>query len=116
MPFCETGSQSGSTVDPAWPDPEARDDGQAVDEVEALRPLTVESARRVLGVAAASTREQIRAAYRKLANRYHPDRMVRAGVREQKLASAHMASINEAYRLLCAKRRDDAERADSPAA
>lgn len=77
------------------------DDQHAVDEVM-VGSLTLESARRLLGVAATSTREQIRAAYRKMASRYHPDRMARGVAHEQKLASDRMASINEAYRLLCA--------------
>jgi DnaJ-domain-containing protein 1 len=85
------------------------DDRQAVDEVIAV-PLSLESARRLLGVVATSSQEQIRAAYRKMASRYHPDRMARSAPREQKLAGDRMASINEAYHLLCTdlsgRRRD----------
>jgi DnaJ-domain-containing protein 1 len=70
---------------------------------ESFGPLTVESACHLLGVTTASTRDQIRAAYRKMASRYHPDRLARNGAREQKQASDRMASINEAYSLLCAE-------------
>ena len=77
---------------------EQEDDWREADEVG--YPLTPESACRVLGVAVTSTREQIRAAYRKMAGRYHPDRLAQSEAREQKLASDRMASINEAYRLL----------------
>lgn len=115
-PWVVAGAES--SVEGAWPLREARaeeasmayrrrqggeesDDWQAADEVEIVCPLTLESACRVLGVAVTSTREQIRAAYRKMASRYHPDRLARSGAREQKLASDRMASVNEAYRLLC---------------
>ena len=77
------------------------DDWGAVNNAEPAGSLTFESACRLLGVSAASTREQVRAAYRRLASRYHPDRLSRAGAHQLKLASDRMASINEAYRLLC---------------
>lgn len=80
---------------------EQRDDRQAEEEVEIAGPLTLESACRALGVAPESTREQIRAAYRQMAGRYHPDRLARSGAREQKQASDRMALINVAYRMLC---------------
>jgi DnaJ-class molecular chaperone len=73
-------------------------------------PLTLESARRLLGVGATSTQEQIRVAYRQMASRYHPDRLAQGAPSEQKLASDRMASINEAYHLLrtdlAARQRD----------
>jgi hypothetical protein len=73
------------------------------EENEALvpGPFTFQSARRLLGVTATSTRDEIRAAYRKMASRYHPDRLAAAGVGDSQFASDRMASINEAYRLLC---------------
>lgn len=74
----------------------------AGDEAEMAYPLTLESARQVLGVAATSTREQIKGAYRRMASRYHPDRLAQVGARAQKAAGDRMASINEAYRLLSA--------------
>jgi DnaJ-domain-containing protein 1 len=77
-----------------------KEDRQVVDEA-IVGPITLESARRLLCVAATSTREQIRDAYRKMANRYHPDRLAQSAPHAQKLASDRMASINEAYQLLC---------------
>jgi DnaJ-domain-containing protein 1 len=68
-------------------------------------PLTLESARRLLGIAGSSTREQIKIAYRQMASRYHPDRLRHATAREQQLATDRMATINEAYRLLSAETR-----------
>ena len=68
--------------------------------------LTLERARRILGVAADSTRDQIKAAYRQLASRYHPDRHTAESDEQRRLATERMASINEAYRLLCALQPD----------
>ena len=63
--------------------------------------LTVERARRILGVAANSTRGQVKAAYRQLAGRYHPDHHAAQSDDERRLATDCMAAVNEAYRLLC---------------
>ncbi|HEX4068114.1 MAG TPA: J domain-containing protein [Acidobacteriaceae bacterium] len=101
-PLREARAEQSLTMDLSWQGDEEDDDGYAADEAEIVCPNTFESACRVLGVTATSTRGQIRAAYRRMASRYHPDRLVRGGPREQQLASDRMASINEAYRLLCA--------------
>jgi DnaJ family protein C protein 3 len=52
---------------------------------------------RLLGVNAGSTREQVRAAYRRMASQWHPDRRTDEVGR---VANERMAAINEAYRLL----------------
>jgi len=100
-PLCEVSASEDCATDSPAVDEES-DQRQVVDEVEIASPLTFESACRVLGVEATSSREQIKGAYRKLAIRYHPDRLVRSEAREQKLASDRMACLNEAYHLLCA--------------
>jgi len=69
-------------------------------------PHTLEGACRLLGVAASSSRDQIKGAYRQLAGRCHPDRHATQSGQERQLATERMASINEAYRLLCAARKD----------
>lgn len=105
-------------AEPTWPLREARpqsalpdprphaelDDDRTlpIDDPCIAGPCTQESARRILGVTNLSTREQIRTAYRKLAARFHPDRLASRSLQEQKLAGDRMASINEAYRLLSA--------------
>ena len=95
-----------SAASPAAPGPArkafvagVRDEEEAEEFV--AEPLTFQSACRLLGVAATSTREQIRAAYRKMASRYHPDMLEAAGSADPKSVSDRMAAINEAYRLLC---------------
>ena len=50
----------------------------------------------ILGINALATREEIRAAYRALARRWHPDRF--AAGPEREWASEKMAEINSAYR------------------
>ena len=67
---------------------------------EVTRPLTPQGARRLLAVTTTSTREQIRAAYREMATRHHPDRLVFGTERERQLGTDRMAAINDAYRLL----------------
>lgn len=83
--------------------PELSHDGEAQEDAnEAVaRPHTREAACRLLGVTLTSSPEQIKAAYRKMASRYHPDRMESANLGEQQRATERMASINEAHRLLC---------------
>ena len=49
----------------------------------------------ILGVSPMATREEIRAAYRKLARRWHPDRFMEGPERDW--ANDKMARINEAY-------------------
>jgi len=68
----------------------------AIDDVTGR--MTVERARILLGVTAASTRDQIKSAYRQTASRCHPDRA--QGDRQRGLATERMAMINEAYHLL----------------
>jgi DnaJ-domain-containing protein 1 len=93
----------GSVPDPQQLCGEHANDAQSAEGDGAFGSVTLESARRLLGVAATSTREQIRSAYRNLASRYHPDRLAWGGSQVQKLAGDRMATINEAYRLLCAE-------------
>ena len=100
-PLREARADAGSMAGLRWHGYKETDDSEAEDQVETVCPMTLESACRVLGVAATSTREQIRVAYRKMAGRYHPDRLAQCGASAQKLASDRMASVNQAYRLLC---------------
>jgi DnaJ-domain-containing protein 1 len=68
-------------------------------------PMTPQRACLLLGVTAASTREEIRAAYRRMASQCHPDRL-REELRRQ--ATDQMAEINQAYSLLCSSLREQA--------
>jgi hypothetical protein len=55
---------------------------------------------RVLGVHPSASSEQIRAAYRDLARRLHPDHQRDASAPEVSLAERRMREINEAWRVL----------------
>jgi hypothetical protein len=63
--------------------------------------MTLARARQLLGTSAASTREQIRSAYRRMVSQWHPDRLQHASEAVHERATQQMAAINEAYRLLC---------------
>jgi DnaJ-domain-containing protein 1 len=63
-------------------------------------PTTIDDAYRMLGVTAASTRKQIKAAYRQLAWRYHPDRLEHSTEPDLRRATNHMMALNAAYHLL----------------
>lgn len=65
-----------------------------------IHPMTIESACLLLGVTPASTRKQIKAAYRKMVSQWHPDRLELRTEDVRKLATERMAAINEAYHLL----------------
>ena len=68
---------------------------------------------RVLGLAPGADADAIRAAYRRLAKAYHPDRHIAAGTPQEFLrtAEARMAAINAAYQqLMAGRRRADAAR------
>lgn len=58
------------------------------------------SPREVLGVSLAASREEIRRAYRALANKYHPDKVSHLGDEFRELAEARFKEIQEAYRRL----------------
>jgi DnaJ-domain-containing protein 1 len=62
--------------------------------------MTLGRAMRLLGLTAASTREQVRAAYRRMAGEWHPDRVAGRAEAVRQAATEQMAEINEAYRLL----------------
>ena len=72
----------------------------------------------ILGVSPCASRDELRAAYRALARRWHPDRFLEGPEREW--AGAHMAEINRAYRAClksCRRARvrveDDDERLET---
>ncbi len=62
--------------------------------------MSVGRAMRLLGMTAASTREQVRAAYRRMAGEWHPDRVAGRAEEIRRAATEKMGEINEAYRVL----------------
>lgn len=61
-------------------------------------PMTIHEARRILGLDVAATAGDLRAAFRRLAKKHHPDRHHSAEARLQ--AERAMCRINDAYRCL----------------
>jgi DnaJ-class molecular chaperone len=70
--------------------------------------MTPRRACRLLGVSANSSGEQIKAAYRRMASQWHPDRLARGSEHERQMATEQMAAINEAYSLLRSGSRQQA--------
>jgi len=54
----------------------------------------------ILGIGKDATKEEIKQAYRKLANKYHPDKVTHLGEEFQKLSEKRFIEIQEAYRIL----------------
>jgi DnaJ like chaperone protein len=56
----------------------------------------------ILGVAPEATPDQIKSAYRQLAVKYHPDRLIAAGLPTEaiRVATEKLAVINDAYSRL----------------
>jgi DnaJ domain len=84
-------------------DPDAQADAQP--EQPEPHSMTAARAMRLLGLTAASTREQMRAAYRRMAGEFHPDRVAGRAESIRQAATDQMAEINEAYRVLRAALR-----------
>lgn len=65
-------------------------------------PLSPDDPHAVLGVRPGAPREEIKAAWRKLARDHHPDRHIAEGTPTEfiRIADARMAAINDAYRAL----------------
>jgi hypothetical protein len=63
--------------------------------------MTLHRACQLLGVDEARTRAQIRGAYRRKVRQWHPDRMECESEEDRRFATEQMATINQAYELLC---------------
>ena len=54
----------------------------------------------VLGVRPVATQEEIKAAYREMMSKYHPDKVAHLGEEFQEIAKARTKAINQAYETL----------------
>ncbi|MBR4739309.1 MAG: TerB family tellurite resistance protein [Bacteroidales bacterium] len=59
---------------------------------------------RVLGIDSSSTDEEVKKAYRKMAMKYHPDRVAGMSEELQRNAAEQMKEINEAYEIIKQRR------------
>jgi hypothetical protein len=109
-PATASGHQDSDWLPPFFAEPFTQTENQAPQGWETFaeensRPRTTHSmtrqhARHLLGVTAASTREQIKAAYRRMASQWHPDRLKCRTEEARHLATEQMAAINEAYSII----------------
>lgn len=77
----------------------ALDLGLSIDELEAMLNLEkndIESAYKVLGITADATNDEVKAAYRKMALKHHPDRVATLGEDIRKAAEKKFQEINDA--------------------
>ncbi|MBW1723099.1 MAG: J domain-containing protein [Deltaproteobacteria bacterium] len=73
---------------------------QGRDSGESTRKFGKKDPREILGVSRNATREEVKRAYRKLASRYHPDKLTHLGEEFRVLAERKFKEIREAYDVL----------------
>ena len=81
----------------------SHDEGAGKEGAGANRKTTSKDPYTVLGVSPSSSGEEIRAAYRRLANRYHPDKVNHLGDEFKDLAEKRFKEIKRAYEELAPK-------------
>jgi DnaJ like chaperone protein len=58
----------------------------------------------ILGVERGASQDEIKKAYRKLAVKYHPDKVATLGEDVQKAAEEKFKAVNKAYETICKER------------
>jgi DnaJ like chaperone protein len=72
--------------------------------IEAMMIPKTDWAYDVLEIASTATDEEVKKAYRKMAVKYHPDKVSYLGEEVQQAASEKFKKVNEAYQLICKDR------------
>ena len=70
------------------------------DQSDATADGSADNPHRVLGVEPGANQEEIRRAYRRLANQYHPDKVAHLGADLRHLAEQKFKAIQAAYEML----------------
>ena len=66
--------------------------------------LDSESDYKILEISPDATDEEVKKAYRKMANKYHPDKVSHLGEELQKLAEEKFKSVSDAYQAIKGQR------------
>ena len=74
--------------------------GIEYDSIQGMFKEDLESAYNVLGVSSDSTNQEIKKAYRKMANKYHPDKIAHLGDEFKDIAQEKFKSVSEAYQKI----------------
>jgi len=76
------------------------------DSIKAMFYTDHENPYRVLEISRSASVADIKSAYRKMAKKYHPDRVLHLGEEHQKGAEEKFRQVQEAYELIKAKKRN----------
>ena len=74
--------------------------GIEYDSIQGMFKEDLESAYNVLGVSSDSPNQEIKKAYRKMANKYHPDKIAHLGDEFKDIAQEKFKSVSEAYQKI----------------
>jgi DnaJ-domain-containing protein 1 len=80
--------------------------GSSGQEFNPKSSFSLEAAYQILEMIASNTDKEIKKAYRKLALKFHPDRVLHLGKEQQKMAKEKFLKVSEAYELIGKSRRD----------
>ncbi len=82
--------------------------GISAKDIESIRSMFVpqtDSAYKILEINRNATDEEVKKAYRKMANKYHPDKVSHLGEDFQKAANEKFQKVNEAYEMIKQERK-----------
>ena len=74
--------------------------GVEYESIQGMFKEDLESAYNVLGVSSSSSDQEIKKAYRKMANKYHPDKIAHLGDDFKDIAQEKFKSVSEAYQKI----------------